>query len=433
MRHPSRGTLSAVFGLWLASTAGSAAVPQPARVLQLRFDDVRIPRTGGERVELHFRLLDEVSATVPLDSDALKIHQDGQAIPAGNVELSRFDDDGAAGLALVLAVDRSLLLGPEAAVVRDALIRFAERLGAADLVGLVAVGTSIQPIVSVSNDHPALQRALSSLAAQAPAPRPLLDAVHTAATSVRAPDAARRAVILISRGALAAGGREASEVVELCRRSGARGPVQVFSLTLAELGEVDLAPLTQLARETGGDVLLSDTALHLGSLLDAIAAQLRRAYVASFEAEADGELHEIQIDTGGQRAGLSIAYPAGERRMLTPVASLALLAIAAGGFASLRRPRHGRLVLERGPRAGEVIRLRPGILRIGSLRDNDIVIPSAAVSRHHAELRVNQSGVELEDLHSRNGTTVNGETVRVRPLYPGDRIRIVDAEMRFER
>jgi DNA-binding winged helix-turn-helix (wHTH) protein len=47
------------------------------------------------------------------------------------------------------------------------------------------------------------------------------------------------------------------------------------------------------------------------------------------------------------------------------------------------------------------------------------------VSRHHARIRVAESGITIEDLGSKNGTFVNGEQVTgLRKLADGDEVRI---------
>jgi hypothetical protein len=76
-----------------------------------------------------------------------------------------------------------------------------------------------------------------------------------------------------------------------------------------------------------------------------------------------------------------------------------------------------------------------GRLRIGAIEANDLVIPSMAVSRYHAELHVSGRRVEIVDLHSANGTHINGNRVEraALTLRPGDRIRIADVELVYER
>ena len=52
-----------------------------------------------------------------------------------------------------------------------------------------------------------------------------------------------------------------------------------------------------------------------------------------------------------------------------------------------------------------------GELTIGRADDADIHVPSAVVSRQHAQLVVTASSVRLRDLGSQNGTRVNGERI----------------------
>ena len=42
----------------------------------------------------------------------------------------------------------------------------------------------------------------------------------------------------------------------------------------------------------------------------------------------------------------------------------------------------------------------------------EVVIPDGRVSRHHASLSLEDSGLWIEDLHSQNGTLVNDEKVQ---------------------
>ncbi|HEY5759733.1 MAG TPA: FHA domain-containing protein [Steroidobacter sp.] len=66
-------------------------------------------------------------------------------------------------------------------------------------------------------------------------------------------------------------------------------------------------------------------------------------------------------------------------------------------------------------------------LSIGSSHDNDIVLEhDDYVSARHAVFKAEGDRLHVSDLGSRNGTCVNGETIRnsSRPLLPGDRIDI---------
>jgi pSer/pThr/pTyr-binding forkhead associated (FHA) protein len=74
-----------------------------------------------------------------------------------------------------------------------------------------------------------------------------------------------------------------------------------------------------------------------------------------------------------------------------------------------------------------------GLLKqIGRGMDCDIVIADPAVSRLHARLEKSGEGWVIVDLESRNGTKVNGESVREKILNPGDVIQIGGTSLKFE-
>src|SRR5688572_25034438 len=77
-----------------------------------------------------------------------------------------------------------------------------------------------------------------------------------------------------------------------------------------------------------------------------------------------------------------------------------------------------------GPFAGDSIILRREQMTIGRALDNDIVIDSAEVSRHHARIEHRGSGFFLIDLGSTNGTSVNGTQISEHELQYGDRITL---------
>jgi len=77
---------------------------------------------------------------------------------------------------------------------------------------------------------------------------------------------------------------------------------------------------------------------------------------------------------------------------------------------------------------GEVVhaqRIGAEPLHLGRAPSNDLVLPHADVSGHHAMLYVEAGAVWLRDLGSSNGTFVNGERVRgAMVVRVGDRIRL---------
>jgi DNA-binding NtrC family response regulator len=91
-----------------------------------------------------------------------------------------------------------------------------------------------------------------------------------------------------------------------------------------------------------------------------------------------------------------------------------------------------RLSVVEGPGAGAVKESSGDRLSIGSHELNDLVIEDPTVSRFHCELRLEPDGVVIVDLRSRNGTMVDGVTVREALLRPGSLLRLGAASVRFE-
>ena len=77
------------------------------------------------------------------------------------------------------------------------------------------------------------------------------------------------------------------------------------------------------------------------------------------------------------------------------------------------------------------IALRDAITTIGREPGNDIQIRSRFVSRQHARIVSNASGVYIEDLGSRNGLTVNTQRVSRQRLRSGDFIRIGRTQLNY--
>lgn len=70
---------------------------------------------------------------------------------------------------------------------------------------------------------------------------------------------------------------------------------------------------------------------------------------------------------------------------------------------------------------------------LGRALDNDVVVSNKTVSRHHAVLERVGTTWRLRDLHSRNGTRVNGVSLRSgsAAISNGDRIELGSAEIRM--
>ena len=72
------------------------------------------------------------------------------------------------------------------------------------------------------------------------------------------------------------------------------------------------------------------------------------------------------------------------------------------------------------PEGTRRIQLTRDRVSIGRLSYNDIALPSAQISRQHAEMRLLQGEWWIADLHSTNGLHVSAERIQERRLLPGD-------------
>jgi type II secretory pathway predicted ATPase ExeA len=70
-------------------------------------------------------------------------------------------------------------------------------------------------------------------------------------------------------------------------------------------------------------------------------------------------------------------------------------------------------------------------ITIGRSNDNKIRIHDIRVSRHHARILMNETGVWLQDQDSRNGTYVNTQPIDSRRLKNGDNIGIGKYQLKF--
>ena len=76
----------------------------------------------------------------------------------------------------------------------------------------------------------------------------------------------------------------------------------------------------------------------------------------------------------------------------------------------------------------------PVPITIGRAEENTISLDGDEyASGQHARIEAGRDGVWLHDLHSTNGTSVNGEPVEGRRrLHEGDLVRVGETELRFE-
>ncbi|NVN99861.1 MAG: FHA domain-containing protein [Geobacteraceae bacterium] len=94
------------------------------------------------------------------------------------------------------------------------------------------------------------------------------------------------------------------------------------------------------------------------------------------------------------------------------------------------RPRLPSVVLslESGPQQGE--RFTVTLPCVIGRKGCDLVLNDGQISRRHAELKVVERKLVIEDLGSTNGTMVNGENVTSKRLSPGDLLTIGETSLR---
>ncbi len=100
----------------------------------------------------------------------------------------------------------------------------------------------------------------------------------------------------------------------------------------------------------------------------------------------------------------------------------------AGATRRLTRQRNLTLVLGDGSR----VRVTHTPFNIGRGTGNDLVLPSLAVSRRHAELVRSADGVVIRDCGSRNGLVVNGQRLSETLWLPGETVTLGDVTLRLE-
>lgn len=93
---------------------------------------------------------------------------------------------------------------------------------------------------------------------------------------------------------------------------------------------------------------------------------------------------------------------------------------------------NGRLVVNGGPSAGTIVEVTGALLTIGRGSECDVVIPDASISRRHAQVIRQESGLYVQDLGSRNGTAINGQRLSApRRLEDGDTLAIGNIPLRY--
>ncbi|MFJ5993499.1 FtsK/SpoIIIE domain-containing protein [Streptomyces sp. NPDC092370] len=151
-----------------------------------------------------------------------------------------------------------------------------------------------------------------------------------------------------------------------------------------------------------------------------------------------------QVVLGGDGSGTPVLY-AGEQRLDAQRCTLGEPPLTDGAVLSVGAPGEpephpelddapAQLQVVAGPDAGGVHLLHGGEIRIGRSADADVPLDDPDVSRLHCAVTVSADGrVQVADLDSTNGTTVNGTRVggRAVPFAPGALLRIGESALRL--
>ncbi len=435
--------LALLGGCWLLRPGGVAAQGadesfELRAVERVHLDDIHPGVEGEPFVELYVRALTRFGEPVedlqPVD---LLVRDAGRLIDPGDIELATLASAGR-GMTCVVAIDTSRTMkGQPFERAKAAAVEFLDLLEPRDRVAIVAFSDEAELLVPFEASKAAARVELGGLQVnEASLQTALFDAVHVSVEAIRTgSDLPRRSfVILFSDGKDAGSRRSLEEVVETASPGETRPPTLLFTIGYDRFGGEGFPVLDELSRQTGGDFLRASSTIHLSSFFDQIWRQMMRSYVVRYRGRMNGELHPVEIQIDGRSDSRTVAYPTIRGPIWPYLGVVALVAgVAVIAWLLARRGVPGRLVFDTGPRAGEVVRLQAPRTRIGALADNDVVIDSQTVSRYHATIYTRGRKVEIEDLNSANGTLVNGHSIRTSPLQPGDRIRIAEVELVFER
>ena len=104
--------------------------------------------------------------------------------------------------------------------------------------------------------------------------------------------------------------------------------------------------------------------------------------------------------------------------------STGTLVISDGANPDNLRVRKTKLLVISGPLQGREILINRDTFTIGSGEHNDLRIPDSTVSKRHCEILIDQTGYQIRDLESTNGTLVQGVRVSSATLAPGSEVQL---------
>src|SRR4051812_40978731 len=91
-----------------------------------------------------------------------------------------------------------------------------------------------------------------------------------------------------------------------------------------------------------------------------------------------------------------------------------------------------KLVVLKGSQRGKEFVVSGDVIRIGKVDENDLVLPEETVSRVHCEILRDGKGHLLRDLHSTNGTFLDGAEIREAYVRAGSVITVGTVQLKFQ-
>jgi hypothetical protein len=430
--RPTRLVFAIPLALAALLTLAAAETAPPARV---SVDHVRV--TGNGRHEVVVRVQDENGAPVEgLETD-LSLTLDEHGVGESRTEFS-----GAAGTrTLVAVVDATLLRGDGAAVVDDVLRAIARELAPEDRIVVVLAGE--KPVTKEWSAREMSQAGdrLASMAA-AGGPR-LIDALKAGAERA----AGRRrvssgALVVVTRGDDHGSRARPGDVLAAALRGG----VTSLGVVVLPGGNPEgVQQLERLAALTGGTLWYAQPGSPVPPSLGAGVRALLDRYRITFRDarwRRDETTHQLEARVGDAVAGITgprsyrpidVYEPAWWSTAAVWVVLVALVAVAAIVLLGRRRRQVCLLVVQGGEEDGQWFEVFDLPLRIGSGKENDVVIVREGISRNHCILQREGRQIVLVDTNSEFGTFVNGGRVTRHPLEEDDVVRLgPDVELAYE-
>jgi len=419
-------------------------IPSDLEVAQVRIDAARILTEPSGSLELRVRGVTADGGHVPdLAASAIRVWDDDELVAPESMLLEQATETDAP-LALAIAIDLtgsmrgeplrnvkravSEFLAGEKTPLRSndrvSILGFAEEVVVKADPGLLRLDTRAM-LDELEVDPERSQRSR------------IFDGVFRAIQTLRDSEDDPRTipvVVVYADGGDSGSDADAEAVIGEALGEPGQSAVPVFGIGDARFGSRGLEALRRICAETGGRYWQLQSPADVGPRFDEIMVQMLASWFLRVPRDFDGASHRIQVAIGQADATRSVRYPEPPRSSWP---WLALLGLIASGLALSAafwwwRAAVGRLTVVTGVKVGVTYGVRRGRNSLGSLPDNDIVIDSNMVSRHHAELLVRGKHIQIVDLRSRNGVYVNGKQVDRAVLHPGDHVTVADVELLYE-